>query len=60
VHLLPKLRVEVATPDERTDEVVDTIAKAAKTSQIGDGKIFVHSLKQAQRIRTGETGTSAL
>ena len=60
VNLLPKLRVEVATTDERTDEVVETIAKAAKTGQIGDGKIFVQSLNQAQRIRTGETGASAL
>jgi nitrogen regulatory protein P-II 2 len=60
VNLVPKLRIEVATPDERTDQVVDTIANAAKTGQIGDGKIFVQGINQARRIRTGETDAAAL
>jgi nitrogen regulatory protein P-II 2 len=60
VNLLPKIRIEVAVAAETADKVVAAIGAAAKTGQIGDGKIFVASLDQAMRIRTGETGTAAL
>jgi len=60
VNLLPKIRIEVAVAAEAADKVVAAIGAAAKTGQIGDGKIFVASLDQAMRIRTGETGTEAL
>ena len=59
VNFLPKIRVEVAVPKERVDKV-DAIVSAAKTGQIGDGKIFVTPIEQAVRIRTGETDTDAL
>jgi nitrogen regulatory protein P-II 2 len=55
VNFLPKVRVEVAVAADQVDEVVETIGKAAKTGQIGDGKIFVTGIEQAMRIRTGET-----
>ena len=60
VNFLPKVRLEVAVSSEQVDGVVDAISNAAKTGQIGDGKIFVTSLEQAVRIRTGETDTDAL
>lgn len=60
VSLLPKLKIEVAVPASEADKVVDTITGAAKTGQIGDGKIFVIGLDQAIRIRTGETDAAAL
>ena len=60
VNFLPKIRLEVAVSSEQVDRVVDAISNAAKTGQIGDGKIFVTSLEQAVRIRTGETDTDAL
>ena len=60
VSFLPKLKVEVAVSAEDADKVVEAIAGAAKTGQIGDGKIFVYSIDQAVRIRTGESGTEAL
>lgn len=60
VNFLPKIRVEVAVPDEDADKVVEAIGLAAKTGQIGDGKIFVTPIEQALRIRTGETGADAL
>jgi nitrogen regulatory protein P-II 2 len=60
VNFLPKLKVEVAVASESADKVVEAIASAAKTGQIGDGKIFVTSIEQAVRIRTGETDTEAL
>jgi len=60
VNFLPKLRIEVAVATDRTDKVVETISVAAKTGQIGDGKIFVQSIEQALRIRTGERDTDAL
>ena len=60
VNFLPKIRVEAAVSSEQVDRVVDAIANAAKTGQIGDGKIFVTSLEQAVRIRTGETDSDAL
>ena len=60
VNFLPKLRLEVAVSSEQLDQVMDALAAAAKTGQIGDGKIFVMPLEQAVRIRTGETDAAAL
>jgi nitrogen regulatory protein P-II 2 len=60
VSFLPKLKVEVAVASEQADKVVEAIAAAAKTGQIGDGKIFVTSIEHAVRIRTGETDGEAL
>ena len=55
-----KLKIEVAIPDNQEDKVVEAIVAAAKTGQIGDGKIFVNDLDRAVRIRTGETDNDAL
>ncbi len=60
VSFLPKLKIEVAISDSAVDKVIDAISTAAKTGQIGDGKIFVYSIEHAVRIRTGETDDSAL
>jgi nitrogen regulatory protein P-II 2 len=60
VNFLPKIRVDVAVDDNQVDKVVEVIANAAKTGQIGDGKIFVTGIDSAVRIRTGETDSDAL
>ncbi len=60
VNMLPKLRIEVAVASDHVDKVVDALASAAKTGQIGDGKIFVTPIDEAVRIRTGETDVAAL
>ncbi len=60
VNFLPKLRLEIGVPSDRANSVVEAIAAAAKTGQIGDGKIFVTEIDKAVRIRTGETDTDAL
>jgi nitrogen regulatory protein P-II 2 len=60
VSFLPKIKIEVAVPSELVGRVVEAISAAAKTGQIGDGKIFVHAIEQAVRIRTGETDADAL
>jgi nitrogen regulatory protein P-II 2 len=60
VNFLPKLRVDVAVAADQVDKVVAAIGSAAKTGQIGDGKIFVTGLDHAVRIRTGETDSDAL
>jgi nitrogen regulatory protein P-II 2 len=60
VNFLPKIKIEVAVPTEQADKVVDAITSAAKTGQIGDGKIFILNLDSAVRIRTGETDAAAL
>ena len=60
VDFLPKAKIEVAVGDDRVEEIVEAIAASAKTGKVGDGKIFVTSLEQVMRIRTGETGDSAL
>jgi nitrogen regulatory protein P-II 1/nitrogen regulatory protein P-II 2 len=60
VDFLPKVKIEVAVPDDKLDAAIDAISKAAHTGKIGDGKIFVYDLDQAIRIRTGETGKDAL
>ena len=60
VDFLPKVKIEIALSDDLVDRAIDAIEKAAKTGNVGDGKIFVSSLDQAVRIRTGETGPEAL
>ena len=60
VNFLPKIRIEVAVPSDRVDKVVEAVIASAKTGQIGDGKIFVTTIDQAVRIRTGETDVDAL
>jgi len=60
VSFLPKIKIEVAVPSDLVDKTVEAIAVAAKTGQIGDGKIFVLSIESAMRIRTGETDLAAL
>jgi len=60
VSFLPKIKIEVAVSDELVDRVIETITAAARTGQIGDGKIFVSSIEKAVRIRTGETDADAL
>jgi nitrogen regulatory protein P-II 2 len=60
VSFLPKARIEVAVPADRVDQVVQAIVGAARTGQIGDGKIFVLDIDHAIRIRTGETDDAAL
>jgi len=60
VDFLPKIKVEVAVSADQLDQVIEAISSAAKTGKIGDGKIFVSSLDQVVRIRTGETGAEAL
>jgi len=60
VDFLPKVKIEVAVDDDKLDASVEAISKAAHTGKIGDGKIFVFTLDQAIRIRTGETGKDAL
>ncbi len=60
VSFVPKLKIEVVVKSEQADKVVETIVSAAKTGQIGDGKIFVTPVDQVMRIRTGETDADAL
>ena len=60
IDFLPKIKLEVIVSDKLADKVVDTIIKAAKTGQVGDGKIFVYDLTETVRIRTGERGTIAI
>ena len=56
VDFLPKIKIEVAVPEDSLERVVEAIAQAANTGKIGDGKIFVTNVEQVIRIRTGETG----
>jgi nitrogen regulatory protein P-II 1 len=60
VDFLPKIKIEVAVSDEMADKTVQAIVEAASTGRIGDGKIFVHDLAEAVRIRTGERGPDAV
>ncbi|CUI80600.1 P-II family nitrogen regulator [Cognatishimia activa] len=60
VDFLPKVKIEVVLDDDMVDQAVDAIVDAAKTDKIGDGKIFVSTIEQAIRIRTGESGSDAL
>ena len=60
VDFLPKVKLEVAIPETLLERALEAIEKAARTGKIGDGKIFVYSLDEVIRIRTGETGESAI
>jgi len=60
VDLLPKVKIEVVVGDEMVEAAVDAIRKAAKTGRIGDGKIFISSIEDVIRIRTGESGIDAI
>ncbi len=60
VDFLPKMKIEVVLSDERVNDAVQAIVKAAKTGKIGDGKVFVSRIDDAIRIRTGETGEQAV
>ncbi|MBI3804255.1 MAG: P-II family nitrogen regulator [Nitrospirae bacterium] len=60
IEFVPKIKLEIAISDDEEEKVVATIMAAAKTGSIGDGKIFVTTLSEAVRIRTGETGEAAL
>ena len=60
VDFLPKVKIEVALEDDLLDQVIDAISKAANTGKVGDGKIFVTTLEEVVRIRTGETGPEAV
>jgi nitrogen regulatory protein P-II 1 len=60
VDLLPKVRIEMVIPDSRSEQVVDTLASAARTGKIGDGKIFISPVEEVVRIRNSERGETAL
>ena len=60
VHFVPKVRIEVAVPDDVLDKAVEAIAESARTGEIGDGKIFVMPIDHVLRIRTGEADSDAL
>ena len=60
VEFLPKIKIEVVVPDELAEQAVQAILKTAKTGKFGDGKVFVSSLEDVVRIRTGERGEAAL
>jgi nitrogen regulatory protein P-II 2 len=60
VDFLPKVKLEIAVTDSSVDAAVEAISKAANTGKIGDGKIFISSLEEVIRIRTGETGNAAI
>ena len=60
VDFLPKAKLEIAVADHQVDATIDAIVNAANTGKIGDGKIFVSSMEQVIRIRTGETGEEAI
>lgn len=60
VDFIPKIKIEIVVPAERLNEALEAIQKAANTGKIGDGKIFVMSLEEVIRVRTGETGVEAI
>ena len=60
VDYIPKMKMEIAVEDDQVDTVVDAIIESARTGKIGDGKIFITPLENAIRVRTGESGGSAL
>jgi nitrogen regulatory protein P-II 1 len=60
VDLLPKVKVEMVVPSERSEEIVQALSTAARTGKIGDGKIFIYDVAEAVRIRNGDRGNSAL
>jgi nitrogen regulatory protein P-II 1 len=60
VDFVPKVKIEIVVDDNKLQAAIDTVVRSAQTGQIGDGKIFISDLADVIRIRTGETGTSAL
>ena len=60
VDFLPKVKIEIILEDDQVDRAVEAITKAARTGRIGDGKIFISPIEEVIRIRTGETGSSAI
>jgi len=60
VNFLPKIKIEVAVPAEKAEEIVRILSDAARTGEIGDGKIFIYNLEDVLRIRTGERGEGAI
>lgn len=60
VDFVPKIKLEIVVSDERAEETIQTVRNAANSGKIGDGKIFVSTVEQVIRVRTGETGTEAL
>lgn len=60
LNMIPKVMFELVVPDERVEELVDVIREAAATGQVGDGKIFITSMEEVVRIRTGERGEAAI
>lgn len=60
IYLLPKVKIEVVIPDKNIEDVIKIITEAARTGEIGDGKIFITSVENAVKIRTGEVGEAAL
>jgi len=60
VDLLPKVKLEIVVPSERSEEIVQALREAARTGKIGDGKIFIFDVAEAVRIRNGDRGESAL
>jgi len=60
VDFIPKLKIELVVPDEKSESVIQAIQESAATGKIGDGKIFVYAIEEAVRIRTGEKGEDAL
>jgi nitrogen regulatory protein PII len=60
IEFVPKIKIEVVIEDSKVEKIVDAILKAAKTGQVGDGKIFIYNVEDVVRIRTGESGKDAL
>lgn len=60
IDFLPKMKIEIITPDEQVEKIVGTIIKSAKTGQVGDGKIFIYPVEEVIRVRTEESGEAAL
>ncbi len=60
IDFLPKIKIEIVASDNQVDKIVDTLIKAAKTGQVGDGKIFVSSVEDVIRVRTEESGDEAI
>ena len=60
IEFVPKIKIEVVVEDSKVEKIVDAILKTAKSGQVGDGKIFIYSVEDAVRIRTGESGKDAL
>jgi nitrogen regulatory protein PII len=60
IDFLPKIKLEIAAPEEHVEKIIDVISEAARTGEIGDGKIFISDLEDVIRIRTGESGKEAL